>query len=954
MPLKSANQIDPHKDARRRRLLIVDDDVDFAESFVDILEPRGYELVLAHTADDALRAIVEFDAQVALLDIRLDRSNGIELIPRLKDIRKGVLCLVMTAYAAIENAIEALKNGAYDYLRKPLDAHDLLATLDRSFEKLQLENEKAKAESDLKIRNQELEEINERLKQIVQSSKSLAVCSQRRELGQQLLEEFARNLEAQGGSFYLRDNDSLILMHSLDPEHAPANIFFPLRSGSIFNRAIRHGTPILIDNIEKQSDLSSSGWRGYKDGSLLIFPLTDERGEIVALISLHNKVSPPFTAQDREIGALLASYGSETLRVTHAVEALYQSEEKYRSILESIDEGYFELDLDGNLSFFNESFVKITGCSDHELMDLNNLQAPFSEHANQICELLKQVCEHEEPGRMIEWQITRRDGETRFLELSASTVTDTSGEIAGYRSVVRDISERKQAEQERQRLAAAIDHSADSIIIANEDGAIGYVNPAFEGTTGYKREEVIGQDFRLFQRDKAHRLFQAGMEKTLSRGQTWTGRLLNNKKDGTFYESETTISPIRDTRGAISGFVSINKDMTSEVILEEQLRQAQKMEAIGTLAGGIAHDFNNILQAVVGYSELLLLKSNKQDPSYSGLHEIKRAAQRAAELTRHLLTFSRKVASEKKPYDLNQGVDEAKNLLAPIIPKMIEIQLNPADNLTLVYADPGQIQQVLINLAVNAKDAMPEGGKLTIETQNVSLDQQYCDLHLIPKPGCYALLTVTDTGHGMDSETLSHIFEPFYSTKPPGSGTGLGLAMVYGIVKSHDGYIECNSSLGKGTTFSILLPEIGGGEEALDSIEEKRPPLGGDELILVVDDEEPVRNYAIKMLTDFGYRVFAAQDGLEALAIYRDKAASIDLVMLDLIMPNMSGKRCLKEILKINPKVKVLISTGYTNNASSEDIMKMGANGFINKPFAMDDLLRAIREVLDADEYVNR
>ena len=948
MAMQHVDQSDASQAKQRRRLLIVDDDVDFAESLADILEPRGYELVLAHTADGALQAIDEFDAEVALLDIRLDRSNGIELIPRLKAVRPNILCLAMTAYAAIENAIEALKNGAYDYLRKPLDAHDLLATLDRSFEKLRLEGEKARAEQDLRVRNQQLEDLNERLKQLVASTKSLAVCSQRRELGQQLLEEFARNVEAEGGSFYLRDHDSLILMHSLDPEHAPENLFLPLRGGSPFDLAIRRRAPILIENLGEQADLSSSGWQGYKDGSLLIFPLADASGEIVALISLHNKARPPFTSQDKELGTLLASYGLETLRVTRTVEALSQSEEKYRSILESIDEGYFELNLDGRLTFFNESFARITGCSEDELMALNAPGAPPCPFADQVRGLLEAVRNHQGAGKMLEWQLTRKDGQTKFLELSATFLTDADGQRAGYRSVVRDISERRQAELARQRLAAAIDHSADSIIIANQDGTIEYVNPAFEKTTGYRCEEVTGQDFRLLQKDKGPKPDPDGMAEALARGKTWNGRLLNRKKDGTCYESETTISPIRDNRGEISGFVSINKDMTNEVILEEQLRQAQKMEAIGTLAGGIAHDFNNILQAVVGYSELLLLNSDKQDPYFNGLHEIKRAAKRGAELTRQLLTFSRKIASEKMAYDLNRGIHEARDLLTRIIPKMIEIHLQPAAELDLVHADPGQIQQVLINLAVNAKDAMPDGGRLTITTENVTLDPEYCDLHLLSRPGRYVLLSVADTGHGMDSDTLSHIFEPFFTTKPPGSGTGLGLSMVYGIVKNHDGYIECISSPGQGATFKVLLPAIGEGAGTLASIEEKGLPRGGREAILVVDDEEAVRNYAVKMLSNFGYVVLSAQDGVEALTLYRQKADTIDLVLLDLIMPNMSGKRCLEEILRINPQARVLICTGYTHDASSADILQMGARGFIHKPFVMGELLRAIRAVMDA------
>ena len=370
------------------------------------------------------------------------------------------------------------------------------------------------------------------------------------------------------------------------------------------------------------------------------------------------------------------------------------------------------------------------------------------------------------------------------------------------------------------------------------------------------------------------------------------------------------------------------------------------MEAIGTLAGGVAHDFNNILQAIIGYSELLLMGKNKETAEYRGLEEIKKSARRAAELTNQLLTFSRKVEIKKRAYALNDGIREARSLLERVIPRMIAIELDLMEGLNPVNADPGQVQQIMLNLAVNARDAMPDGGRITIKTENVFLDTDYCQTHQLIRPGSYVQLTVSDTGHGIDAESLEHIFEPFYTTKAPGSGTGLGLSMVYGIVKSHDGHIECESTPGLGTTFRILLP-------AADSIPVAAGPQiqdgslsGGAATILIADDDESARSVISQMLNRFGYRVLLAETGLEALTIYRNNREAIDLVILDLIMPKMGGKQCLKEILAIDPAAKVLIATGYSNNTTSEDIIEAGAINLVMKPFSMKEILRAIKEVL--------
>ena len=415
--------------------------------------------------------------------------------------------------------------------------------------------------------------------------------------------------------------------------------------------------------------------------------------------------------------------------------------------------------------------------------------------------------------------------------------------------------------------------------------------------------------------------------------------------------------PIEDDAGETVNILQITRDITGQKKAEEekeklesQLLHAQKMEAVGTLAGGIAHDFNNLLQAIQGYSDLLLLDKEKDEPGYRELQEIRRAGQRASELTQQLLTFSQKVESRLRPVNLNHEVKQVDKLLKRTIPKMIKIELHLADQLSTINADPSQIEQVIMNLGVNARDAMPEGGELIIETEETTLDEQYCNTHLGALPGDYALLSVSDTGCGMENEILEHIFEPFYTTKETGKGTGLGLAIVYGIIKSHHGYITCSSEPGEGTTFKIYLPVIrpeprtqGPGHE------DKGKITRGTETVLLVDDEETIRELGKDTLAKFGYTVITAPDGESALELYREKKKKIDLVILDLIMPGMGGRRCLEELLTINPQAKVLIASGYSINGPTKEALEAGARGFIGKPYDITQMLKGVRETLDED-----
>ena len=386
--------------------------------------------------------------------------------------------------------------------------------------------------------------------------------------------------------------------------------------------------------------------------------------------------------------------------------------------------------------------------------------------------------------------------------------------------------------------------------------------------------------------------------------------------------------------------------MNEQKQLERELQQAQKLEAVATLAGGIAHDFNNLLQAIQASSELLLLKTHEGEPGFSILNQIIDAVNRGGGLIRQLLTYSRKIKSDKRPIDLNDQAHQAHQLLQRTIPKMIGIELRLAEDLKLVDADPVQIEQVLMNLAVNARDAMPDGGRLFIRTSNIIRPEKDGSIPSLSPSREWVLLSVSDTGHGMDKETLEHIFEPFFSTKAPGKGTGLGLSMVHGIVKNHDGRITCRSTPGKGTCFRIYLPAVEPSREK-KPVEEKKGVQEGNETILLVDDEEAVRKTGKERLERAGYTVLTASGGEMALDIYRQKTSKIHLVLLDLIMPGMGGISCLYELLQTDPGVKVVIISGYSPDEETMEVIEACTNGYLRKPYTGEQLLNTVRKALD-------
>ena len=515
--------------------------------------------------------------------------------------------------------------------------------------------------------------------------------------------------------------------------------------------------------------------------------------------------------------------------------------------------------------------------------------------------------------------------------------------------IIRDISEHHRLEKERDTLAKAVEQARESIFITDTKGRLEYVNPAFESITGYRRDEVAGRHVSLLDSGLHEPAFYQEITRTILGGKTWLGRMTHRNKGGAQYQTEGSISPMRNGEGRITHFVTVRRDITEEIKLRRHLRQSRKMEAVGTLAGGIAHDFNNLLQIIDGYVQLIQMDTRPDETRAKQLTQITSAVETAADLIKQLLTFSRKVEPELVPLDLNQQVRQAVGMLERTIPRMIRIETMLEGDLRPVEGDASQIMRVLLNLGTNARDAMPSEGRLTFRTGNAQVDEAFCRTHPGLKPGRYVVLEVRDTGHGMDQDCLEHLFEPFYTTKDVGRGTGLGLATVFGIVESHGGCIFCESRPRQGASFQIYLPALEKGRPK--AVVREHPAsistVKGSETILVVDDEQAIVEMVRAGLESHGYGILCANSGEQALDIYARRGDGIDLLVMDLGMPGMGGLECLRRLIDLDPACRVLIASGYRERDLSRRALESGAAGFIGKPYRLLDLARTIRAALD-------
>lgn len=514
--------------------------------------------------------------------------------------------------------------------------------------------------------------------------------------------------------------------------------------------------------------------------------------------------------------------------------------------------------------------------------------------------------------------------------------------------------ERKRAEEELHKLSRAVEQSASTIIITDSKGYIEYANPRLTTTSGYSVAEILNQHTRIFKSGLTSPENYKQLWETITAGKEWRGEFQNRKKNGELYWESTSISPIKNTDGVVTHYLGVKEDITERkqaeeirLKLEEQLRQAQKMESIGQLASGVAHDFNNLLTVIHGYTDLIQHKIGPGGPLTRDLEQIRRASESAATLTRQLLAFSRQQVLSPTVLDMNDLVEDLHKMLGRLIGEDIRLTTNLQTDLWAITADPGQIEQVIMNLVVNARDAMPSGGKIAIETKNMHLDESYAQTHFEVPIGPCVMLTVTDTGLGMDKSTLTRIFEPFFTTKEQGKGTGLGLATVYGIIKQSGGDITVNSEPGQGTTFNIYLPATEENNDTALSTHQTQPlTRHSTETILLVEDNDLVRNIVHDVLQAEGYRILKTNSGAEALLIAKQLQGKIDLLVTDVVMPEMGGGELAEQLQALYPQLKVLFISGYADDTMVRHKVLTAEMEFLPKPFSPKKLASKVREVL--------
>jgi PAS domain S-box-containing protein len=654
-------------------------------------------------------------------------------------------------------------------------------------------------------------------------------------------------------------------------------------------------------------------------------------------------------APDRVNGAVVGcvEHVVNVTRMRAREAALSRATELLDSTGELARVGGAELDLRTNESFWTREMFRILDVdpstpppSDRWIQFFPPEGVPAFLAASQALRASGVPCDFEAP------MITAK-GRRIWVRIRSSAVME-DGKVVKLVSAHQDITDRKQAESDMVLQAAALSATAIPMMITDHDGVVVWVNAAFTECTGYGAAEALGMNPRDLMKSGVHDpAFYGDLWRTIKAGKVWHGEVTNRRKDGTLYPELQTITPVTSADGRITHFISVKRDVSKDKQLEAQFLQAQKMETVGRLAGGIAHDFNNLLTVIIGTVDFLLAKVEDSDPAAADLGSIKAAGARAAVLTRQLLAFSRKQIMRLEVLDVNAAIEGVRPMLQRLIGKDVRLAFELAESVGHVRADAGQLEHVIMNLAVNARDAMPEGGTLTIRTQDVELDADFAARHPSVEPGHHIMVAFSDTGVGMSEGTRDRIFEPFFTTKELGRGTGLGLSTVYGIVKQSGGSIWVESEPGRGTVFKIYFPRAD--TSAAARTPPPTPPRGtGTETVLIVDDDQALVRVAARALRAAGYDVLTATDAGEAVRVLEQLGAQVNLLLTDLVLPDINGRELAIRMATAHPGLRVLITSGYADDTILQHGLIDPTVHFIAKPYTVAALGEMVRMVLDA------
>lgn len=707
--------------------------------------------------------------------------------------------------------------------------------------------------------------------------------------------------------------------------------------------------PLLLEEVSERAARACQGLAAGK-------PFKDEeisrkRKDGSTVVGLYSG-SPVYDAS----GALVGVAGA-VLDVTdrrQAESALVESDRRLNVLMGNLPGMAYRCRFEPGwpMEFVSQGCLALTGYSAEELTSADGIQYGDLILPDDRQYVLDAVTEAVREGRpfTLEYSIRTKDGDERYVWEQGRWVSRGDNGADRLEGFIADITDRRRAEAERERLVTAVEQAGEVIIITDPDGVIEYVNAAFERSTGYVRAEVLGRTPKMLSSGVHDDAFYRDLWDTIRSGQVWSGRITNKRKDGSLYTEEVTISPVLDAKGGVVNYVAAKGDISRRIELEELHQQSQKLEAVGRLAGGVAHDFNNMLNVILTRVEMMLEESDADGPNREAMQEIHDAATRSAGLTKQLLGFARKQDASPRPVDLNETVAGMTRMLERLISEDIALVWSPGAGVPNVRIDPSQLDQVLVNLCVNARDAIEGTGRIAIETAAISGDE----IEPAVAAGCaferFAVLIVSDSGCGMDAETRERIFDPFYTTKGLGQGTGLGLATVYGIVKQNGGFIDVDSTEGKGSTFRICLPECTDPVEPLadPAPTSPRASRGGRELILFVEDEPAILRSGVAVLEKLGYRVLPALTPDDALQFAEEHKDAIDLLVTDVIMPGMDGHELAERLRSWHPNLPCLFTSGYT----ADIISKRGALDpgvhFLQKPFSVHDIADRVRALLDA------
>jgi two-component system cell cycle sensor histidine kinase/response regulator CckA len=685
--------------------------------------------------------------------------------------------------------------------------------------------------------------------------------------------------------------------------------------------------------------MRSTRWRGGFLAVAVAFALMATRSALGAAAPPDGSAQGNLLGEGlRALGSLCALYA--LLRAAPKVRELLRSQDELlkvshtlRAVIDASPVAIVALDEQERVTIWSSAAERIFGWKAEEVLGRHDPLVP----ADKAVEAAVFSARVKAGEILTDLQVIRsfRDGSPIELSFSTAPLRGAAGNICGRVGLALDVRERNRAQAARALFERAVDQSIDGIAIAGADRTIEYVNPALSRLIGYSAGELVGAPWP----EIAQRILGRGEAAVLGRERRFVGNAV--AKDGSRLILDIAVSPLQSADGALTHEICALRDVSRERQIEEQLQQAQKMEVVGRLAGGVAHDFNNLLTAISGYATIALGRLRRDEPAHNDIQEVLIAAERAANLSRQLLAFSRKEAVQARSLNLDQLVANLERMLRRLLGEDLEVAVNTSGG-GWVKADPGHLEQVIVNLALNARDAMPRGGRITIATACVQLDEARRGRYGTVLPGRWVKLSVTDTGHGMGEEILAHLFEPFFTTKEPGKGTGLGLATVYGIVQRSGGAMAVESRPGQGSMFELWLPRIEAEPAAAASIP-AAAMARGDETVLVVEDESGVRELACRLLTAAGYHVLSASNGAEAIRVSGRHAGEIDLVLTDVIMPGLNGRELAERLRSDDPDLKILFMSGYTDSILAE----YQGMPLMPKPFSGTALTQAVRDVLD-------